>query len=311
MSVAAFRLRRALCALIAASPTLWCGPALAVDKAACVAAAEEGQRLRKQGQLVAAREQLVVCASPDCPSVVSQDCTGWLGEVQRSLSSIVVRARDASGNPLHEVAVILDGYPLPETAPTAAIEIDPGEHLVRCERAGFAPSEQRVPLSEGDRGHEIDCEMISLTPQSVPLTEPLPSSVPSPALQPIPAAPEPAGTGIPWGVWPLAGLAVAGFGAFGALEISASSQQHKLLVSCAPYCSPSDVEPVRTKFLLADVSVAVGAVAAGAALLLLLLHPAASGAQPSGASVTRAIGPRQFPPKAQTDVPATHTSLQH
>src|SRR5882672_1519053 len=105
MSVASLRLRSTFCALMAMSPTVWSSPALATDKAACVAAAEAGQRLRKQGHLVSAREQLVVCASPECPQVVSQDCTGWLGEVQRSLASLVVRARDGSGQALREVAV--------------------------------------------------------------------------------------------------------------------------------------------------------------------------------------------------------------
>ncbi len=284
---------------------------LAVEKAACVDAAEAGQRLRNQGHLVAAREQLVVCASPDCPPVVSQDCTGWLGEVQRSLTSFVVRARDARGKPLREVAVLLDGNVLPETAPTAAIEVDPGEHVVRCERPGFTPSEQRVQLAEGDRGHEIDCDMVSLVPEPPPVADEgrQSSAVPPGALQPVPEAVEPEPSRIPWGVWPLGGLAVTGFAAFGALEISAQNEQHSLLVSCAPRCSQSQVDPLRTKFALADVSVAVGSVALGAAVLLLILHSVASSARSTRASVTRATGLPQFPLPTQAE--AVHVSLQH
>src|SRR5215472_11973757 len=103
MRVARPRIRRALCALVAASVTTWSLPAGAVDKAACVDAAETGQRLRKEGRLISARDSLLVCASPECPEVVSQDCTGWLGEVQRRLGSVVVRARDPHGETLSDV----------------------------------------------------------------------------------------------------------------------------------------------------------------------------------------------------------------
>jgi hypothetical protein len=316
MSVASFRLRRALCASIAVSQVIWSGPLLALDKAACVAAAEEGQRLRQRGQLVAAREQLVVCASPECPPVVSQDCTGWLGEVQRSLTSIVVRARDAAGKPLREVTVVLDGKTLPETAPTAAIEVDPGEHVVRCERPGFGASEQRVQLVEGDRGREINCDMAPVPGQA---TEPAPAEdgranvptvVPAPALQPVPAAP-PRASGIPWPVWPLAAVGLGGFAAFGVLEASAQNQQHSLLVSCAPNCTQAQVDPVRTKFALADGAVVVGAVALGAAVLILILHSVNTPSRRGGAAVSRADGLpySQFPEPMHTF--PTQLSLQH
>src|ERR1700730_16863640 len=146
MSVASPRLRRTLCALMAMSPTMWSGPAAAADKAAGVAAAEAGQRLRKQGHLVSAREQLVVCASPECPQVVSQDCTGWLGEVQRSMASFIVKVRDPRGELLSDASVSLDGAIVAERTLTGTIEVDPGDHVFGCERVGFAPAERRVHL---------------------------------------------------------------------------------------------------------------------------------------------------------------------
>jgi hypothetical protein len=307
MSVACPGRRRALCALIAISPAVWSSPAVAVDKAACVAAAESGQRLRKQGQLVAAREQLVACASPDCPQVVSQDCTGWLGEVQRSLASFVVRARDSSGNPLREVAVILDGTALSETAPTAAIEVDPGDHVVRCEHPGFAPSEQHVLLAEGERAREIGCDLAPLAPgPSAPVNDAR-SSVPGAALQPVPAAVAPPTTGLPWELWPLGGLAVAGFGGFAAFGIAGTRAEDAL--KCAPNCMSSDVASARRDFTIANVSVVVGAVALGAAALVLLLHETSSPAH-AGARATRAQGLLQFPLPTQTR-DALQFSLQH
>jgi hypothetical protein len=306
MSVACPGLRRALCALTAISQALWSGPALAVDKAGCVAAAESGQRLRKQGQLVAAREQLVTCASPDCPQVVSQDCTGWLGEVQRSIASIVVRARDSSGNPLREVAVMLDGTALAETAPTAAIEVDPGEHVVRCEHPGFAPSEQHVQLAAGERGREIGCDLATLAPATSAPVYDARSSVPGAALQPVPAAVAPSTPSLPWEVWPLAGLAVVGFAGFATFGIEGKKAEGAL--TCAPNCG-SEVDPARTDFTIANVSVVVGAVALGAAALVLILHATSSPAH-AAARATRAEGLLQFPLPMQTR-PALQLSLQH
>ena len=59
-------------------------------------AAETAQRLHKARKLLASREQLLVCSSPECPSIVSNDCTSWLGEVQRSLASVVVKPATAA-----------------------------------------------------------------------------------------------------------------------------------------------------------------------------------------------------------------------
>src|SRR5207248_403412 len=50
----------------------------------CIAASENGQRLRKEGKLRAAREQLLICGQRDCPTVIRQDCGNWMSEVTAS-----------------------------------------------------------------------------------------------------------------------------------------------------------------------------------------------------------------------------------
>src|ERR1019366_810469 len=269
MSVASPRSRQAVCVLMATSATLSSGPSLALDKAACAAAAEAGQRLRNRGQLVAAREQLIVCASPECPQVVSQDCTGWLREVQRSLAPFAVRAHDASGAPLHEVTVSLDGTVLPETAPTAPIEVDPGTHVVSCAHAGFAPSERPVLLAEGERGLAIDCELVALGPAAgngPPVaTDARPAPVPPSSLAAVPAPIATPRTSVPWVVWPLAVLGAAGAAGFVGFGIAGRNEENAL--TCGPYCT-TEVDPAKTKFALADISLVVGAVALGGAALV-------------------------------------------
>jgi hypothetical protein len=57
------------------------GAAFALDKAACVEAAESAQVLRKAGNVSEARKKLALCAAPACPAVVSADCARWQSEI--------------------------------------------------------------------------------------------------------------------------------------------------------------------------------------------------------------------------------------
>jgi hypothetical protein len=306
------RMRAGLCALLATSLATSSTPARAIDKVACVDAAEAGQRLRKEGRLVLARDRLVVCASPDCPEVVSQDCTGWLGEVQRSLASVIVKVRSSRGESVSDVGVSLDGVVLAERAPTATIEIDPGDHVFRCERAGFGPAEQRVHLAQGERGREITCQLASLA-QAAP-----PESIqPTPKPEETPGDEQAARGSLPWIVWPLGGLGVTGVGAFAALYLSARADEKSLLAlprsegGCAPYCSnDSRLWSIETKLNASYISLAVGLVALGAAALIGLLHSSAPASRVSTrAQARQADLPLQLLP--QTKVVPLQYPLQH
>src|SRR5271167_2677163 len=93
--------------ITAALLTLPAATARADDKAACLDAASKGQSLRDHGKLVEARELFRRCAAQGCPQMVVQDCGGWLGDVEKSLPTVVVTAKDGSGNDLVDVKVSL------------------------------------------------------------------------------------------------------------------------------------------------------------------------------------------------------------
>jgi tetratricopeptide (TPR) repeat protein len=106
------------------------------------------------------------------------------------------------------------------------------------------------------------------------------------AAPPPPAARErPAATAtwpIPPAAYVLGAVGVAGLATFGTLALLGRNQQSDLERSCSPACSPSQVQPMKTKFLIADIGLAVGAVSLGAAGYLVLSRPAvtrANGAQ--------------------------------
>src|SRR5580700_11387275 len=86
----------------------------AADRRQCAAAYEQGQRLRRQGQLREARAQLQLCARDLCNRAIKQDCVQWVGELDRAIRTLVLRAQDADGKDVSEVQVSMDGKPLVE-----------------------------------------------------------------------------------------------------------------------------------------------------------------------------------------------------
>jgi hypothetical protein len=169
-----------------------------------------------------------------------------------------------------DVSVFLDGTELSERAPTAAIDVDPGEHVVRCERAGFTSVEQSVRVAEGERGDEVDCRLAQATPKVPDAGRP---RVDPRILQPLPAGSNAHGP-LPWVVWPLGGLGLAGIGTFTFFGLEGKAEENTLRgkTGCAPRCTSTQLEPVETKFLIANVSLGVGIVALAAAAVVALLH---------------------------------------
>jgi hypothetical protein len=84
-------------------------------------------------------------------------------------------------------------------------------------------------------------------------------------------------------VWPLGGLGLAGIGTFAYFGLSGKAEENTLRgkTGCAPSCTPEETDPVRTKFLIANVSLGVGIVALGAATIIAFLHQSAAPAAPA------------------------------
>src|SRR4051794_18911424 len=75
----------------------------------CFDDAVRGQKLRDGGKLLEARAHFISCASLGCPAEVSKDCNHWLDDVEVSIPTLVLGARDASDGDLSGVKVFLDG----------------------------------------------------------------------------------------------------------------------------------------------------------------------------------------------------------
>jgi hypothetical protein len=111
------------------------------------------------------------------------------------------------------------------------------------------------------------------------------------SLPPVPRAESDRGARLPIVPLVLAGAGTVGVAGFIALGASGLSAEHGLQARCAPHCSAAEVSSVRARYLLADVSLAVGLASVAAAALVYRAWRGATraqlalGAGPGGATV--------------------------
>lgn len=246
------------------------------DDAACIQDASEGQRLRDEGKLRAARERLVACARSACPQIVSADCGRWLTAVEERIPSIVLSARDNTGRDVGAVRVLLDAAPFVGTLDGRAVPLDPGAHVLRFEGAGFEPLEVRIIANESEKGRAVGAVLVRTAPPKLK-EAPSKSPTPSPPERPVPLA-----------TWILGGVAVAGFAGFGALWFTGTSDGHDLR-TCAPRCSQDQIDDVELQLRAAQISLGIGAAAAIAAGILYATRPTRTSNARTGSSASRTL----------------------
>ncbi|MFT3769126.1 MAG: hypothetical protein QM820_27105 [Minicystis sp.] len=217
----------------------------------CLASHAQAQRLRIEGKLRAAQQELLVCAANACPAVVRGECGDGLVAVRRDIPTVVVGATGAGNHEVQGVRMIVDGATALDAQRGTAIELDPGPHELRFEAPGVPPVTQSVVIRQGEKNRLL----------SVTFPEPPAAAASS---RPFPVASV-----------VLGGVAVAGGVTFAALALSARSDVDHLRQTCVPHCPSSDVNAVRRKLIVADVSVGVGVVALAAATWLFFSRPPA------------------------------------
>jgi hypothetical protein len=271
-------LAAAACSLLSAharaeSPTDGSGPGGAD---ACIAAYESAQEQRLGGSLVGAREQAGICAAAACPAFIRDDCVTWRGEIDAEVPSVTFDVMK-NGARVTTVRVSEGERVLAESLGGAAVELDPGAHSLRFETEGAEPLTLTVSVTRGEKLRRVAVEL-------VPLASPSPHEPEAP-----PKQAERSANVLPW---VLVGTGVAGMTAFTLLGASGLSEEAKLERSCAPSCSEEELHSVQTKYLLADVSLAVGigGLVAGGYLLLTGDEPSAKSARAFPLEVT--VGPR-------------------
>lgn len=227
----------------------------------CPTSSEEGQRLRDKNKYVDARAMFRACSQPTCPAIVRRDCAKWLAEVDETQPSVVIAAQDASGADLAAVRVKLDERQVASRIDGSPIAVDPGEHTLRVEADGHAPVSQHLIVRVNEKNRLIRVVF---------------QDGPKPAVVGPPKKPE-QGSEAPKAGTPVAaivftGVGVLALGSFAFFGLTSKHDLGSLRTDCSPYCDQSKLDDVKSKMLVADVSLGVGIVALGIAAVLFLTN---------------------------------------
>lgn len=214
-------------------------PALADDvTAACIQAANDGQKLQRSGKFIEARALLSRCSQADCPAAIQTDCGEWSMQLGARVPSLALGVVDANGAEIVDSELTLDGKPV-TAAPGLAVEMDPGVHRADARTTNGQTGTIRFVAHEGERSRKIVLRL------SAPAATPTPD------------------TERPWPLGPIAvaggGLVLSGLGA-GFVVAGATSFAH-LKSTCAPTCADDVVASAKTRSIVGDVLLTTGLVA--------------------------------------------------
>lgn len=234
------------------------------------------------GELVEAERQLAELAelppSPGEPEPFAR-ARAEAQTLALAIAARIPRLRvDLNGSPsLGATELFVDGASHPECANSC--QLNPGRHVVVA-RTNTAQAMEQVQLAEHDsqavelvfspvRSH--DARQIAVTASSRSSTT----------------------YAIPTSTWIFGGIALAGVGVGTALGIGAVQRRDELLSDCAPHCSTDDVDGVRRRALLANISFGVSASAAALAVVTYVLNrPAKEPDRNAGWRVDASADPR-------------------
>lgn len=247
--------RAALLVLVLAS-TASVAHARENPKATCVATYEKAQVERREKKLRAAHEHFVACARDTCPTVVRKECSRQIEEVATSQPTVVFSVKDGAGHDTSSVRVFFDGAPILDGLRGAAVDVDPGEHAFRFVLPSGESTEQRGVILEGEKNRKIEADFSAGKTQALPAaTEPAPIEAEKKSTQPLSPL-----------TFVFGGVAVVALGSFGYFAATGKGAEKDLAGSCKPNCTSADVSPVHRDYLIADVSLAIAAVATVAAV---------------------------------------------
>jgi hypothetical protein len=239
----------------------------AADAKTCVASHASAQREVKAGRLKQAAQLFTACGSDNtCPEQLRAECSELLDKVKTTVPSVIFSAVDGKGADVSNVKVYIDDALLVDGLDGRAVELDPGKYHFRFVLPDNSELSVDALVREGEKNRLIGVR--AAEEKQAPL------GAPAALAQPVAveAPPKPLEKKTPVAAWVATGVAVVGFGTFGTFAILGSSDKKKL-DDCAPNCPESEQsrhDSLKTKYLIADIGLGVGAVSAIVAGVLFL-----------------------------------------
>lgn len=135
--------------------------ARADSKQECSDAYEKTQVMRDADKIDEGIEQAQVCARDVCAKFVRDDCSKWKAELEARVASIIVEAVDASGAPVTEGSVTLDGVPWLDQLGGTAHAVSKGAHILEINVKGAVPHKQSITIQEGEKNRKITITMVA------------------------------------------------------------------------------------------------------------------------------------------------------
>ena len=225
------------------------------EKADCVAASENAQKLKDDRKFIKAREQMLVCARDVCPAAVKKDCADQVADLDKRTPTVVFHVKDKGGQDLVAVKISGDGNPVAEQLDGRAITFDPGVHTFRFEAAGNEPLEQKIVLAEGERDRNITVSFGKTGGDQV-----------------VPTAKK----GAPIGAFIVAGIGLVGMGvgaAFWGIGLGdKGTAEQPPPTGCKPNCPQSTIDDIHTKLVIGDVAFFAGTAILAAGLIWTIVH---------------------------------------
>ena len=222
----------------------------APTKEQCIETHRQAQQAQNDGKLVHARELSRNCTALACPGLIVTDCARWLNDMEQRIPSVVFEVR-LDGKPNLTATVVADGERVQEWTRGESLRLDPGEHQFRFEMAEHQPIIQNLLLAEGMRYRIVSVDFATEKPATPAVATPV-----APPLAAAPAVPSERPT--PIIVYPLLGVGAVGLGSFALFGLMGKSKQSDLENTCKPNCTDSDLKPMKTSYLIGDISLGVG-----------------------------------------------------
>jgi hypothetical protein len=232
-------------------------PSLAADRVSeCVAAHADGQLLRNQGQLLAAKSRFAECKAESCPAMVRDECVSFEQSVARALPTVIFSALDEQGKYTADPQVNIDGAPSWAPLDGLAITLDPGPHHVVFRRPDGQTRSVDLVLVEAEHDRRALADFR-------PPPEPASAS----------ASANGEARGARTAVLVSAGVAALALGSFTYFGLSGHAIQSDL-ERCKPNCQDhSDLDRLRARYLAADISLGAALVSLGVGAVLWAKNP--------------------------------------
>ena len=240
----------------------------AADTKACIASHASAQRETKAGHPKQAAQLYTACGSDNsCPEQLRAECAELLEQVNRTVPSVIFSAIDGKGADVSNAKVYSDETLLADGLDGRAVEIEPGKYHFRFVLPDNSSLTSDVLIREGEKNRLVEVR--------APLEKRPEPSAAAPLVRrqpPLAPAPPPEEKHTPVAAWVATGVAVVGFGTFGTFALLGSSDKKKL-DDCAPSCPDSEHDrrdSLKSKYLVADIGLGVGAASAVLAGVLFL-----------------------------------------